>query len=74
MSTGAGPGLTVVVTGPTGEIAKPFTAALERSLEVGVVRGMARRALNRSVPRAGTSSVSSSRWSGWNPYAATEEA
>jgi UDP-glucose 4-epimerase len=36
-------GLTVAVTGPTGEIGKPFVAALERSREVGRVIGMARR-------------------------------
>jgi nucleoside-diphosphate-sugar epimerase len=36
-------GLTVAVTGPTGEIGKPFVAALERSREVGRIVGMARR-------------------------------
>ena len=36
-------GLTVAVTGPTGEIGKPFVAALERSREVARVVGMARR-------------------------------
>jgi UDP-glucose 4-epimerase len=35
--------LTVAVTGPTGEIGKPFIAALERAPEVGRVIGMARR-------------------------------
>ena len=35
--------LTVVVTGPTGEIGVPFIRALERAPEVGEVRGMARR-------------------------------
>ncbi len=35
--------LTVAVTGPTGEIGKPFIAALERSPRVGCVIGMARR-------------------------------
>jgi UDP-glucose 4-epimerase len=35
--------LTVAVTGPTGEIGKPFVAALERLPEVGRVVGMARR-------------------------------
>ena len=35
--------LTVAVTGPTGEIGKPFIAALERSPKVGRVIGMARR-------------------------------
>jgi hypothetical protein len=28
------PGLTVAVTGPTGEIGKPFVAALDRAPEV----------------------------------------
>jgi UDP-glucose 4-epimerase len=36
-------GLTVAVTGPTGEIGRALVAALERSREVGSVRGMARR-------------------------------
>src|SRR3954453_702514 len=36
-------GLTVAVTGPTGEIGKPFLAALERVPEVERVIGMARR-------------------------------
>ncbi len=36
-------GLTVAVTGPTGEIGKPFLAALERVPEVTRVVGMARR-------------------------------
>jgi UDP-glucose 4-epimerase len=36
--------LTVAVTGPTGEIGKPFVAALEREARVGRVLGMARRA------------------------------
>ena len=36
-------GLTVAVTGPTGEIGKPFIAALERSRDVARVVGMARR-------------------------------
>jgi UDP-glucose 4-epimerase len=35
--------LTVAVTGPTGEIGKPFVAALERSPEVGQIVGMGRR-------------------------------
>ena len=35
--------LTVAVTGPTGEIGKPFMAALQRAPEVGRVIGMARR-------------------------------
>jgi nucleoside-diphosphate-sugar epimerase len=35
--------LTVAVTGPTGEIGKPFIAALERSQEVGRIVGMGRR-------------------------------
>ncbi|HEV2819161.1 MAG TPA: NAD-dependent epimerase/dehydratase family protein [Solirubrobacteraceae bacterium] len=46
MSTAPGPGLTVAVTGPTGEIGKPFIAALERTREVARVRGMARRAFH----------------------------
>jgi UDP-glucose 4-epimerase len=36
-------GLTVAVTGPTGEIGRALVAALERSHGVGLVRGMARR-------------------------------
>jgi nucleoside-diphosphate-sugar epimerase len=36
-------GLTVAVTGPTGEIGKPFVAALDRAGEVDRVIGMARR-------------------------------
>ena len=36
-------GLTVAVTGPTGEIGKPFIAALERTREVARIVGMARR-------------------------------
>lgn len=36
-------GLTVAVTGPTGEIGKAFVRALERSRDVGRVVGMARR-------------------------------
>jgi nucleoside-diphosphate-sugar epimerase len=39
----AGPGLTVAVTGPTGEIGRPFIAALERSRDVARIVGMARR-------------------------------
>lgn len=35
--------LTVAVTGPTGEVGKPFVAALQRAPEVGRVIGMARR-------------------------------
>ena len=35
--------LTVAVTGPTGEIGKPFIAALEQSKRVGRIIGMARR-------------------------------
>ena len=35
--------LTVAVTGPTGEVGKPFISALERAPEVGRVIGMARR-------------------------------
>jgi UDP-glucose 4-epimerase len=37
------PGLTVAVTGPTGEIGHAVVAALERSREVGRIIGMARR-------------------------------
>jgi UDP-glucose 4-epimerase len=40
---GAGEGLTVAVTGPTGEIGKPFIRALERSRSVKRIIGMARR-------------------------------
>ncbi|MCW3016045.1 MAG: NAD-dependent epimerase/dehydratase family protein [Solirubrobacterales bacterium] len=36
-------GLTVAVTGPTGEIGKPFIRALERSRDVTRIVGMARR-------------------------------
>lgn len=39
----AAPGLTVAVTGPTGEIGKPFVDALERTREVSRILGMARR-------------------------------
>ena len=39
-------GLTVAVTGPTGEIGQAVVAALERSREVGCVLGMARRAFD----------------------------
>ena len=39
-------GLTVAVTGPTGEIGQAVVAALERSREVGRVLGMARRAFD----------------------------
>src|SRR3712207_5555801 len=35
--------LTVAVTGPTGEIGRPFIRALEASDRVGEIRGMARR-------------------------------
>ena len=41
--TGSGDGLTVAVTGPTGEIGKPFIRALERTREVKRIVGMARR-------------------------------
>jgi UDP-glucose 4-epimerase len=40
--------LTVAVTGPTGEIGKPFVAALERMPEVERVIGMARRRFDPS--------------------------
>ena len=36
-------GLTVAVTGPTGEIGRPFVAALEKAREVRRIVGMARR-------------------------------
>jgi UDP-glucose 4-epimerase len=39
-------GLTVAVTGPTGEIGQAVLTALERAREVGRVRGMARRAFD----------------------------
>jgi nucleoside-diphosphate-sugar epimerase len=39
---GSGEGLTVAVTGPTGEIGKPFVQALERTREVARIVGMAR--------------------------------
>ena len=42
-------GLTVAVTGPTGEIGQAVVAALERSREVGSILGMARRPFD---PRA----------------------
>ena len=40
------PGLTVAVTGPTGEIGRAVVGALERSHEVARVLGMARRAFD----------------------------
>jgi UDP-glucose 4-epimerase len=40
---GGAAALTVAVTGPTGEIGKPFIAALERAPEVSRIVGMARR-------------------------------
>jgi UDP-glucose 4-epimerase len=40
--------LTVAVTGPTGEIGKPFVSALERTPEVGRVLAMARRPFDPS--------------------------
>jgi UDP-glucose 4-epimerase len=39
----AGAGLTVAVTGPTGEVGKPFIRALEKAPEVGRIVAMARR-------------------------------
>lgn len=39
----AGGGVTVAVTGPTGDIGRAFVRALERSREVGAVRAMGRR-------------------------------
>ena len=41
-------GLTVAVTGATGELGKPFVRALERTAEVARVRAMARRPLDPS--------------------------
>lgn len=38
--------MTVAVTGPTGEIGRSFVRALERSKQVGEIRGMARRPFN----------------------------
>ena len=43
MGDSGGPGLTVAVTGATGEIGKPFVRALELTPEVGRVLAMARR-------------------------------
>jgi nucleoside-diphosphate-sugar epimerase len=43
MAPSAPGGLTVAVTGPTGEIGKPFVAALERARDVSRILGMARR-------------------------------
>ncbi|MDQ3646776.1 MAG: NAD-dependent epimerase/dehydratase family protein [Actinomycetota bacterium] len=42
-SKGSSPGLTVAVTGPTGDIGKPFLRALDKTPGVGRVIGMARR-------------------------------
>ena len=42
-------GLTVAVTGPTGEIGRAVLGALERSTEVGRVLGMARRPFDPAV-------------------------
>jgi len=39
-------GITVAVTGPTGDIGRAFMRALERSREVSAIRAMARRALD----------------------------
>ena len=39
----AGAGITVAVTGPTGDIGRAFVRALERSRDVAAVRAMARR-------------------------------
>src|SRR5829696_7086178 len=46
---GGGDGLTVAVTGPTGEIGKPFVQALERTREVKRILGMARRPFDPSA-------------------------
>lgn len=45
---GSGAGLTVAVTGPTGEIGKPFIRELERSRDVKRIIGMARRPFDPS--------------------------
>jgi UDP-glucose 4-epimerase len=42
-------GLTVAITGPTGEIGKAVVASLERSPEVSAILGMARRPFDPSV-------------------------
>ena len=47
-ATSRSPGLTVAVTGPTGELGRAFVGALERSREVGRVLGMARRPFDPS--------------------------
>jgi UDP-glucose 4-epimerase len=44
-------GLTVAVTGPTGEIGKPFIRALERAREVSRIVGMARRPFDPAAHR-----------------------
>ena len=46
---GSGEGLTVAVTGPTGEIGRPFVQALERTRDVGRILGMARRPFDPSA-------------------------
>src|SRR3712207_9464540 len=46
---GSGAGLTVAVTGPTGEIGKPFIDALERTRDVKKIVGMARRPFDPST-------------------------
>ena len=46
---GSGKGLTVAVTGPTGEIGRPFVQALERTRDVGRILGMARRPFDPSA-------------------------
>lgn len=43
---GTGAGITVAVTGPTGDIGRAFMRALERSREVAAVRALGRRALD----------------------------
>jgi nucleoside-diphosphate-sugar epimerase len=45
----ASDGLTVAVTGPTGEIGRSVVAALERTREVGRILGMARRPFDPEV-------------------------
>ena len=49
MPAAARPGLTVAVTGPTGEIGKSVIRALEASAEVGSIIGMARRPFDPSA-------------------------
>ena len=65
-------GLTVAVTGPTGEIGKAFIRALERSREVGRIVGMARRPFDPAAhgwkrPSTAAATCSTARRSrGWS--------